>query len=126
VKWLADAASLDAVQAEAKKRIAARCDRDGLAGFVEEAADGKARVLVFATFWSQVGEWKPGDVLQLQGSDAAHRAAGPRVEARLVTRKNLGTYGSGATELVVEGLGLNEAVVRGWGGGKVVRLFAPR
>ena len=126
VKWLTDAASLDVVQAEARKRIAARCDRDGLAGFVENVADGKAHVLVFATFWSQVGEWKSGDVLQLQGSDATYRAAGARVDARLVTRKNLGTYGSGPTVLVVEGLGLNEAIVRGWGAGKVVRLFATR
>jgi gluconolactonase len=123
VKWLADAASLDVVQAEAKKRITERCERDGLAGFVEEVGDGKARLLVFATFWSQVGEWKPGDALTIQGTDAAYRPTGERVQVRLVSRKNLGTYGSGATELVVEGLGPNEALVRGWVGSKVVRLF---
>ena len=112
------------MQAETKKRITERIDKEGVAGFVEEVADGKARVLVFATYWSQVGAWKPGDALQLQASDAAYRGAGERVEVRVVTRKNLGTYGSGATELLVEGIGLNEKLVSGWSGAKVVRVFA--
>jgi gluconolactonase len=126
VKWLSDAASLDIVKAEENRRVADRIDRDGMAGFVEEAADGKAHVLVFATYWSQVAEWKPGDAVRIQACDATYRATGARVDCRVVSRKNLGTYGSGATELVVEGTGLNEALVRGWVGSKVVRLFAAR
>jgi hypothetical protein len=120
VKLLSDAASLDAIQAEERKRIEARIKKEGMTAFVEEATPDKTRVLVFATWWQQAGTLKPGDMLRLQaeGSDA--------VRAKLVSRKNLGTYGSGCSELIVNGIDAKQLpAVRGWVGSKIVRVFGP-
>ncbi len=119
VKLLSDAASLDAIQSEAKKRIGERVKREGMTGFVEEVTKEKTRVLVFATWWQQAGELKQGDKLRLQMDGTA-------IDAKLVSRKNLGTYGSGCSELYVDGLNAEQIeIVRGWTGGKVVRVFGP-
>jgi hypothetical protein len=118
VHLCSDAASLDAIQAEAKKRIAERVKKDGMTGFVEEAKE-KTRVLVFATWWQQAGELKPGAKLRLQFD-------GEPIAVTLVARKNLGAFGSGCSELIVEGLDAKQIeIVRGWAGGKVVRVLGP-
>jgi hypothetical protein len=118
VKLCSDAASLDKIQAEEKKRIAERVKKEGMTGFVEEVAKDKTRVLVFATWWQQAGELKPGDRLRLQYGD------GEPIEVKLVSPKNLGIYGSGCSELIVEGLDAKQVeTVRGWAGSKVVRVF---
>ena len=62
----------------------------------------KTRVLIFATWWAQAGELKPGMSLRLQATDSSLRATGPAIDVRLVARKNLGAYGSGCSELIVE------------------------
>jgi len=60
---------------------------------------------------------KPGAMLRLQTD-------GEPIAVKLVSRKNLGTYGSGCSELIVEGLDAKQVeIVRGWGGGKVVRVL---
>ena len=119
VKLIADAASLDAIQKEAKKRIAERVKKEGMTGFVEEVAKDKTRVLLFATWWQQAADLKPGDKLKLQTD-------GDPIAVKLVSRKNLGTYGSGCSELIVEGLDAKQVeVVRGWGGSKVARVVVP-
>ena len=118
VKLCSDAASLDAIQAEAKKRIADRVKKEGMTGFVEEVTKEKTRVLIFATWWAQARELKHGDKLHLQGD------GGEPIAVKLVSRKNLGTYGSGCSELIVDGLDAKQVeIVRGWTGGKVVRVF---
>jgi len=119
VKLFSDGASLDAIQAKAKKHIAERVKKEGMTAFVEDVTKEKTRVLVFATWWQQAGELKPGAMLRLQTD-------GEPIAAKLVSRKNLGTYGSGCSELIVEGLDAKQVeTVRGWGGGKVVRVYAP-
>ena len=126
VKLFTDAASLDAIQAEMRKRTKDRITKDGMTAFVEEVTKDKTRVLVFATWWQQAGEWKAGQKLQLRATDKAYRPIGEPVDVRLVSRKNLGTYGSGCSELIVDGLDAKQSdIVRGWGGGKVVRVLAP-
>src|SRR6476619_1609372 len=46
------------------------------------------------------------------------------VAARLLTRKNLGTYGSGATEITIRLTRPGDAAqVSAWLGGKVIRVF---
>jgi hypothetical protein len=117
VKLLADGASLDALREESAKKTRERLEKEGLAGFIE----GETTLLVFATFWSQAAELKPGRKLLLKGTDARLCATGDGIEAKVASRKNLGAYGSGATEVVLEGAPAE--TVRGWTGGKVVRAF---
>jgi hypothetical protein len=120
VKLFSDAASLDAIQKDAKKRIAERVKKEGMTGFIEEVAKDKTRVLVFATWWQQAGDLKNGDKLRLQYGDAEP------IAVKLVSRKNLGTYGSGCSELIVVGLDEKQVeTVRGWTGSNVVRVFGP-
>ncbi|MBI1831035.1 MAG: hypothetical protein HYR84_06260 [Planctomycetes bacterium] len=120
VHLVSDAASLDAIQSEAKKRIAERVKKEGMTGFIEEVAKEKTRVLVFATWWQQAGTLKPGDTLRLRHGDSEP------IAVKLVSRKNLGTYGSGCSELIVDGLNAKQIeTMRGWVGSKVVRVFGP-
>jgi hypothetical protein len=113
VKLMSDAASLDAIMAEHQKRVRERIARDGLGAFVE-APD---RLLIFSTYWSQASALKAGQTLRLQ-------VGGDSVEAKIVTRKNLGAYGSGPSEIALGDLTPSkEAQLKGWLGGKVVRVF---
>lgn len=119
VKLLADAASLDAIQTEAKKRISERVKKEGITGFVEEVTKEKTRVLVFATWWQQAGTLKPGDILRLQNGKSEP------ISVKLVARKNLGAFGSGCTELIVVGLDAKQIeIIRTWVGSKIVRVFS--
>ena len=118
VKLLADAASLDAIKAEAEKRMRERTAREGLMGFVE----GETQLLIFPTTWAQASALKAGQKVRVQATDAAYQATGTPVEATVVSRKNIGAYGSGCTEVVVKDAPAD--VLRGWTGGKVVRIFA--
>jgi hypothetical protein len=120
VKLFSDAASLDKIQAEERERIETRVKKEGMTAFVEEATPDKTRVLVFATWWQQASALKPGDMLRLQAE------GGDVVPAKLMSRKNLGTYGSGCSELIVNGIDAKQLpVVRGWTGSKIVRVFGP-
>jgi hypothetical protein len=113
VKVMSDAASLTAIQAEAQKRVQERTAREGMGAFVESAD----RLLIFSTHWAQAAALKAGQGLRLQaGADS--------VETRIVSRKNLGAYGSGPNEVVLGDVTPGkEAQLKGWLGGKVVRVF---
>jgi hypothetical protein len=112
VKVMADAASLNAIQAEGQKRVQERIAREGMGAFVE-AAD---RLLVFSTYWAQAGALKNGQTLRLQ-------VGGEAVDVKVVTRKNLGAYGSGASEIALGDVTPSKAaLLKGWLGGKVVRV----
>ena len=113
VKLLADAGSLTAIQAEAQKRVQERIAREGMGAFVESAD----RLLIFSTSWAQAAALKSGQGLRLQ-------VGGDSVEAKVVSRKNLGAYGSGPNEIVLGDVTPSkEAQLKGWLGGKVVRVF---
>jgi hypothetical protein len=113
VKLMADAASLHAVQADGEKRVAERIAREGMGAFVEEAE----RLLIFSTFWAQAAAIKPGQTLRV-------RSAGETVEVKVASRKNLGAYGSGPSEITLEDVSPAKAAqLKGWLGGKVVRVF---
>jgi hypothetical protein len=117
VKVLADAASLDALQAESRRKIQERIDRDGMGAFVEGVEEGKARLLIFSTYWSQAGALKAGQTLRLKVGDDG-------VDVRIVSRKNLGAYGSGPNEVVLDDVTSAEAeILQRWVSGKVVRVF---
>jgi hypothetical protein len=113
VKLMADAASLHAIQADGEKRVADRIAREGMGAFVE-AAD---RLLIFSTFWAQAAAIKPGQTLRV-------RSAGETVEVKVASRKNLGAYGSGPSEIALEDVSPAKAAqLRSWLSGKVVRVF---
>ena len=117
VKLMADAASLNAIQAEGQNKVQQRVARDGMGAFVEEVADGKARLLIFSTHWAQAAAIKTGQVLSL-------KAAGDGVDGRVESHKNLGAYGSGPNEIVLDAVtGKSAEFLQGWKGGKVIRVF---
>ena len=120
VKRLSDAASLDLIQKDVRQRIHARIRKEGMTGFVEESSKDKTQILLFATWWQQAGDLKPGDTIRVQHEDAEP------ITAKLVSRRNLGTYGSGCTVLTLDGLDAKQfETLRGWIDGKVVRVFGP-
>jgi len=126
VKMMSDAASLKTLQAEGEKRVQERIARDGMGALVEAVGDGKARLLVFSTHWAQAAALKPGQTLKLKATNAACRATGDAVELRVASRKDLGAYGSGPNEIIIEDVAEKTGVILGgWSGGKVVRIFAP-
>lgn len=124
VKTASDAASLPSIQAESQNRVQGRIAREGMGGFVESVDEDKVHLLVFSTWWAQAGAVKAGQTLRVKGTDGANRAAGEGVDLRVVSRKNLGAYGSGPNEIVFDGLTEPKAeALKRWLGGKVVRVF---
>lgn len=109
VKMLSDAASVGAIEDEAKKKVQERIAREGMGAFVE-ASD---RLLIFSTHWAQANAIKQGQTLTLKrGAES--------VDVKVVSRKNLGAYGSGCNEIQLEKSDKLEA----WAGTQVVRVFA--
>jgi hypothetical protein len=124
VRLMADAASLGAIQAEGQKKVQERLAREGMAGFLEDVALGKARLLVFSAHWAQAAALRKGQILRLKSSDAACRPTGDGVDARVDSRKNLGAYGSGPDEVILDDVtGKAAGILQGWKGGKVIRVF---
>jgi hypothetical protein len=115
VRVLSDGESLDALRAEASRRAEDRVAREGMAGFIEGEWAGRATLLVFSTYWSQAAGLKPGQTVSLKPPGV------PEVEARILSRANLGAYGSGPTALVVEGA--PPGIIAPWIGGRIIRLF---
>ena len=114
VKVIADAASLDALQRESEQRVRERLTREGMGAFVESTR----QILIFSTWWAQANSLKTGQKLTLKVGDAA-------VDVRVVSRKNLGAYGSGPNEIQVdEPTSAQAETLRKWTGGTIVRVFA--
>ena len=114
VRLLADEAGLDALRAEALERVGRRTRQEGLGGFVERIEGARVRFLVFAAHWMWARELRAGARVVLARGDGG-------VPLTFVSGRNLGTYGSGATEVVLEGLPPGSPV-EGWIDGRVVRL----
>jgi gluconolactonase len=102
VHVLSDDASLEVIKQQAAQRVAASITESGLRGFMDQIDGREARVAIFSTYWSQAGQLKPDQKIRLQQVGDERRATGILLEARLVSRKNLGTYGSGVTEIIVQ------------------------
>ena len=72
----------------------------------------------FLVHWAQAASLKPGQTVTLKVSVEG-------VDVRITSRKNLGTYGSGPSEILLEDVTKAGAeILRRWTGGKVVRVFA--
>jgi gluconolactonase len=96
-----DEASLDALKRVEQETVARRFGAEGLAAHVEAIEGEVVHLLVFPTYWSQAAQWQEGQALTLRATTADLRPTGEALPAKLLTRKNLGTYGSGATEVSV-------------------------
>jgi lysophospholipase L1-like esterase len=124
VHMTADDASLDALKKIEQERVAGRLAKEGLGAHIEAVKDDKVQLLVFPTYWSQAGQWKQGQSLEIRASTEGFRPTGDPIKGKLTFRKNLGTYGSGDTEIHVS---LDDAAdakrLATWVGDKIVRVL---
>ena len=82
--------------------------------------------LIHSSYWWQGNQLKPGQTVQLRATDTQFAPLGNAIEAELLTRKNLGTYGSGVNETTLKlknPADLNQLAT--WKKSPVVRLLAP-
>jgi hypothetical protein len=121
----ADDASLDVIKKEEQERVAREVANDGVAGHVEGVEEGKVKLLVFSTFWSQMRDFKPGQTMHLRATGKGFRPAGDAIAAKLISYKVGGKYGSGPTDAVLElPGGVGAKTLQAWADGRVVRLIA--
>jgi hypothetical protein len=128
VRWVlltTDDASLESLKKTEQEAVANRLAADGLGAHVEAVDGDVARLLIFPTYWAQAGAWKPGQSVTLRATTIALRSTGEPITATLLTRKNLGTYGSGATEVSVRLNSAQDAARLQSTAGKIVRVRVP-
>ncbi len=125
VRLVTDDASLDAVKKLESETVAARIASEGMTGQIE-AVDGDAvHFLLHSSYWFQGNQLKPGQTVQLRATDAQFAPVGDAIEAELVTRKNLGTYGSGVNETTLKLKHPADAKkLAAWKKSQIVRLVA--
>lgn len=125
VRLIADDASLDAVKKIEADVVAARTARDGLTGQVELVSGDTVHFLIHSSYWSQGNQLKPGQLVQLRATDAQFNPTGEAIEAELVSRKNLGTYGSGVNETTLKLKHPADAKkLAGWKKSQIARILA--
>lgn len=135
VHTIADDAGLEVLKKEEADRVDARLAKEGLGGFIESIdADAQptstswqatARLLIFSSSWSHANKLKPSQTLDLRATTATFNPTGDPIAADILTRKNLGTYGSGATELTLRLKDAADAKKLGtWSRGQVISAAA--
>ncbi len=96
-----------------------------MTGQVEAVNGDTVHFLIHSSYWFQGNLLKPGAALQLRATDAQFAPTGDAIEAELVTRKNLGTYGSGVNETVLKLKNPADAKkLAAWKKSQVARLIA--
>jgi hypothetical protein len=124
VMLMTDEASLKAIQDAEEARVAKEIAAEGMAGRLEMIEGATVYGLVFSSYWSQARALKPGVTVQLVATDRGFHPAGVKIEGKVAYSKNRGTYGSGATDLVVELTSPNDAkLAREWLDGRVIRVI---
>ncbi|MCA9114055.1 MAG: SMP-30/gluconolactonase/LRE family protein [Planctomycetaceae bacterium] len=129
VHLLADAASLPVLKQEQEQQIAEQVRRQGLSGWVEAVDGREIRLLIFGRHWAQANPLKAGQSVTLRAPGVAKSAdetepALQQVTAELVSRKNLGRYGSGATVAVLRTSNVETAAqVASWPAQQIVQLL---
>ena len=125
VRLLTDDASLDAVKRIETEAVASRIARDGLTGQIELVTGDTVHFLIHSSYWFQGNQLKPGQLVHLRATDAQFAPTGEAIEAELLTRKNLGTYGSGVNETTLKLKNATDAKkLAGWKKSQVSRLLA--
>ena len=102
VRLLADDASLDTVKKLETDAVSARIAQEGMTGQVEAIDGDTVHFLIHSSYWFQGNQLKPGQPVQLRTTDSQFNPTGDAIEAELLTRKNLGTYGSGVNETTLK------------------------
>jgi gluconolactonase len=124
VRLLTDDASLDLVKKIESDAVAARVAQEGMTGQVEAVNGEIVHFLLHSSYWHQGNQLKPGMALQLRATDAQFAPIGDAIEAELVTRKNLGTYGSGVNETTLKLKNpADTKKLAGWKKSQVVRVI---
>ncbi len=119
VHLIADDASLDALKKEQKKHVASQIARNGIAGWVDTVEGSTVRYMAFSTYWAQAGAMKPGQTVRLVNEKTKEVS----VEAKLVSSKNKGVYGSGVNDLILKLTSPNDAdVIRKWTADDIIQL----
>jgi hypothetical protein len=104
--------------------VASRIARDGLTGQIELVTGDTVHFLIHSSYWFQGNQLKPGQTVQLRATDAQFAPTGEAIEAELLTRKNLGTYGSGVNETTLKLKNATDAKkLVAWKKSQVVRLI---
>ena len=97
-----DDASLDTVKKLETDAVSARIAQEGMTGQVEAIDGDTVHFLIHSSYWFQGNQLKPGQPVQLRTTDSQFNPTGDAIEAELLTRKNLGTYGSGVNETTLK------------------------
>lgn len=122
---LADDASLDAVKKAQQERVDRQVAQEGISGQIEGVAGTTVRFMAFATGWAQAGRLSPGQKMLLTRTGPGWRPKGDTFEAKLISRQNRGSYGSGVTDMILESTTAESArALTAWKSEPVVRLMA--
>ena len=101
VMQIVDEASLEEIKSRQLALINSRLAKDGLEGYIDTVDGKKVLFTVYATFWSQANQLKPGQMVQILSPSEKGKA--PQIIVlKVVSQKNRGTYGSGFNEVTLE------------------------
>jgi gluconolactonase len=121
---MADDASLEVVKKDQQRSTDADVAREGMAGQVEGVEGKVVHFQVFAGSWAQAGRLEVRGPVRLTQVGKGQRPTGPAIAAKLVSRKNRGSYGSGVTDVVLELVNPEDGrTVAAWGSEAVIRLI---
>jgi gluconolactonase len=124
VRLLADSASLETIRKEEQDRIEKRIATEGLTGKVEGVEGKTMRFMAFATHWPQANALRPAQEVRLRQTDKLLHPSGDPIEAKVVSQKNRGAYGSGVNDIVLDLRRDEDArAVEKWATDAVVRLI---
>jgi hypothetical protein len=124
VMLIADDASLDTIKKEEQERVAEQVAKEGLGGRIEGVEGKTVQFMVFATHWAQAGQLKAGQDVRLMRTGKGYRPTGDAIEAKVVSQKNRGVYGSGVNDVVLELKRPEDGkALASWMGEAVVRLI---
>lgn len=101
VMQIVDDASLEEIKTRQLALISSRLAKDGLEGYIDAVDVKKVSFTVYATYWSQANQLKPGQIVKILVPSEKGKA--PQIMIlRVVSQKNRGTYGSGFNEVNLE------------------------
>ena len=101
VMQIVDEASLEEIKTRQLALINSRLAKDGLEGYIDTVDGKKVLFTVYATYWSQANQLKPGQLVQIFSPSEKGKAP-QSIVLKVVSQKNRGTYGSGFNEVMLE------------------------
>jgi hypothetical protein len=101
VMQIVDEASLEEIKTRQLALINSRLAKDGLEGYIDTVDGKKVLFTVYATYWSQANQLKPGQLVKIFSPSEKGKAP-QSIVLKVVSQKNRGTYGSGFNEVTLE------------------------